>query len=190
MVDRAALRAWFMKEVLPLEAGLTGYIRRNWRGESEVEDIRHEVYARVLAAAREGLPQQPRAFVFTTAKNHMINLARRARIVSFDYVADLESLGVLVDEVAPDRHLAARDELRRLKAGLDELPARCREVILLRRVEGLSRAETAARLGVSLSSVEHDLVYGLRALVDFMMGGSGKLDRTAPASKAGKAGEA
>lgn len=186
MIDRATLSAWFMKEVFPLEGSLTGYIRRNWRGDAEVEDIRHEVYARVLTAAREGLPQHARAFVFTTAKNHMINLARRARIVSFEYVADLDSLGVLVDDVTPHSQLAAREEISLLKTGLDGLPARCREVILLRRVEGLSRAETATRLGVSLSTVEHDLVYGLRALVDFMMGGQGRLVRTGPQARASR----
>jgi RNA polymerase sigma factor (sigma-70 family) len=188
VADRAAIRAWFMQEVLPLEDSLTGYIRRHWRSAAEAEDIRHEVYAKLIAAARDGFPANTRAFVFTTAKHHLINLARRAQVVSFDYVADLESLGVLSDEVGPDRHLAARDELRLLKEGLERLPPRVREVILLRRLDGLSRQETADRLGVSLSSVEHDLVYGTRALVDFMMGGSGKVVRSA-APKAAVGGE-
>jgi RNA polymerase sigma factor (sigma-70 family) len=179
--DTAELRRWFMQEVLPLERSLTGYIRRNWRSQADAEDIRHEIYAKLIASARDGIPANTRAVVFTTAKHHLINLAKRAQIVSFDYVADLESLHVLTDEAVPDRHVAAREELRRLRAGLERLPPRVREVILLRRLEGLSRQQTAQRLGISVSSVEHDLVYGIRALVDFMMGGEGVVVR-GPAS--------
>ena len=179
--DRAAIRGWFMREVLPLERSLTGYIRRNWRSQADAEDIRHEIYAKLIASARDGIPANTRAFVFTMAKHHLINLARRAQIVSFDYVADLESLNVLTEEAVPDRQLAAREELRRVRAGLERLPPRVREVILLRRLEGLSRQQTAERLGISVSSVEHDLVYGTRALVDFMLGGEGAIVR-GPAS--------
>lgn len=183
MPDRAAIRAWFIQEVLPLEGGLMRYIRRNWRNASEADDIRHEVYAKLIGAASAGLPRNVRGFIFATAKNHMINLARRDQIVSFDYVADLENVAVAVDEIAPDRQLAARDELKRLREGLSRLPARVQQVILLRRLEGLSRQETAERVGASLSSVEHDLVYGTRALIDFMMGGQGDLVRAKSAAQ-------
>lgn len=35
MLDDAALHRWFCQEVLPLEASLTRYIRRNWRAERD-----------------------------------------------------------------------------------------------------------------------------------------------------------
>lgn len=173
--DRGAIRGWFMREVLPLERSLTGYIRRNWRSQADAEDIRHEIYAKLIASARDRIPTNTRAFVFTTAKHHLINLARRAQIVSFDYVADLESLNVLAEEAVPERHLTAREELKRLRTGLERLSPRVREVILLRRLEGLSRQQTAERLGISVSSVEHDLCNGMRELVDFMMGGQAEI---------------
>ncbi|MBP7703721.1 MAG: RNA polymerase sigma factor [Caulobacter sp.] len=177
MIDDAALQAWFFREVFPLEPALTRFIRRNWRNEAEVADLRQDVYARVYTAARQQLPLQPKAFLFTTARNHLINCATRARIVSFEHVADLEALPIAADVVTPDRTLAARDELRRVQAGLDRLPPRCREVVVLRRIEGLSTRETAGRLGVSTDTVEQQMVHGMRALVDFMMGGSGKIRR-------------
>ena len=58
----------------------------------------------------------------------------------------------------PERTLAARDELSRLQAALDQLPPRTREVIVMRRVEGLSRVEIAVRLGISeetISALRH-----------------------------------
>jgi RNA polymerase sigma-70 factor (ECF subfamily) len=182
MIDDATLKAWFFREVFPLEAALTRYIRRNWRNESDVADLRQEIYARLYSAARERLPLQTKPFLFTIARNHLINLARRAQVVSIEHVADLESSFVVVDAVTPDRHLTARDELRRVQAGLDLLPPRCREVVVLRKIEGLSTKEVAARLNIGVDAVEQQMVHGMRALVDFMMGGPGKIRRP-PARK-------
>ncbi|PEQ11768.1 transcriptional regulator [Novosphingobium sp. PC22D] len=182
MVDDATLEAWFCREVFPLERALTRFIRRNWREESDVLDLRQEVYARVYEAARDGLPRQAGPFVFTVARNHLINCARRARIVSFDQVADLESMDIQPDVLTPDRHLAARDELRRFEAGLEKLPRQCREVVRLRKIEGLTTRETADRLSIARGTVEQQLVHGMRAVADFMRGGSGKVRR--PTSKA------
>jgi RNA polymerase sigma-70 factor (ECF subfamily) len=187
LIDDPTLQAWFFREVFPLEAALTRFIRRNWRNESEVVDLRQEIYARIYASARQQLPLQAKAFLFTTARNHLINSATRARIVSFEHVTDLEALPIAIDEMTPDRTLLAREALRRVQAGLDRLPPRCRQVVVLRRIEGLTTREVASRLGVSIDTVEQQMVHGMRALVDFMMGGSGKIRRGGarrPASKA------
>jgi RNA polymerase sigma-70 factor (ECF subfamily) len=189
MIDDATLKAWFFREVFPLEPALTRYLRRNWRNESDIADLRQEVYAKVYSAARERLPLQAKSFVFTTARNHLINLAKRAQIVSIEHVADLEASAVAIDTVTPDRHLTARDELRRVQAGLDRLPPRCREVVMLRKIEGLSTKETALRLNVGSDTVEQQMVHGMRALVDFMMGGAGKIRRPQAKKGAAKATE-
>lgn len=177
MVDDADLNAWFCREVLPLERGLTRFIRRNWRTDADVMDLRQEIYERALNGARGGLPDQSPAYLFTVARNHLINRAKRARIVSFELVADLESIDVDVDLFATERHLSARDELRRAQAGLERLPRRCREVVQLRKVEGLSTREVAERLGVGTDTVEKQMTLGMRALVDFMLGGTGRIER-------------
>jgi RNA polymerase sigma factor (sigma-70 family) len=177
MTDEAALKTWFCREVLPLEPALTRFIRRNWRIEADIPDLRQEIYERVLEGASRSLPLQPKPFLFTVARNHLINSAKRAQIISFEVVADLESSTVAMDTMTPDRHLSARDELRRVQQGLDRLPPRCREVVRLRKIEGLSIRETAERLGVGIDTVEQQTVHGMRALVDFMLGGTGKIQR-------------
>src|SRR3989337_952591 len=118
MSDDVDLKGWFCREVLPLEPALPRFIRRNWRGEGDVPGLRQGVYERVLEGAARNLPLQPKAFVFTVARNHLINCAKRARIISFEVVADLESSTVAMDTMTPERHLSARDELRRVQAGL------------------------------------------------------------------------
>jgi RNA polymerase sigma factor (sigma-70 family) len=179
MVEEADLHAWFCNEVLPLEGALTRFIERNWRASQDVHELRQDVYERALRGARETLPTNTPAFVFTVARHHLINCAMKARIVSIDLVADLEGIGHAQDLFATDRMMDARDELRRAHAGLDALPPRCREVLRLRKIEGLTTREAAERLGVGIDTIERQLTMGMRALVDFMLGGSGKIRRVA-----------
>lgn len=177
MVDDRALNAWFCGEVLPLERVLTQFIRRNWRIAADVVDLRQEIYERALVGARAELPQNSKHYLYAVARNHLINRAKRAQVVSFELVADMATMDFNVDRFATERQLSARDELRRAEAGLSRLPPRCREVVRLRKVEGLSTKETAARLGISSDTVEKQMTQGMRALVDFMLGGAGKITR-------------
>jgi RNA polymerase sigma-70 factor (ECF subfamily) len=62
-------------------------------------------------------------------------------------------------------------------AAMDLLPTRCRDVVRLRRVEGLSAKETADHLGISLSSVEKEFTRGLRAITDYLLGGPSRMRR-------------
>ncbi len=177
MVEDEALNAWFCREVLPLERALTHFIRRNWRVAADVTDLRQEIYERALVGARAALPHYTRQYLYAIAKNHIINRAKRAQVVSFELVADMSAVEHDFDRFATERQLSARDELRRAQSGLDRLPPRCREVVRLRKVEGLSTRETADRLGITVDTVEKQMTQGMRALVDYMLGGSGKISR-------------
>lgn len=180
MVDDEVLDAWFCREVLPLERALTAFIRRNWRVEAEVMDLRQDVYERALSGAATGLPARTSAYVYAIARNHLITLARRQQIVPIDLVADIESLPIDADPLSPERHASGREELRRVQSGLDRLPPRCREILALRKIEGLSSKEVAKRLGVGIDAVDHQTSKGMRALADFMLGGEGRIARRAP----------
>ncbi|MGO4260508.1 RNA polymerase sigma factor [Lysobacter sp. TAB13] len=168
---------WFMREVLPLEPALMKLLRRSGFNESEQIDMRQDLYMHLYEAARDGLPTHTKAFVFRSLRNLLINQVRRAQVVSIESIADIDALNVSAHSFTPEREATAREELQRLRAGLERLPPRCREVVVLRRVEGLSQRETAERLGVKVSTVEKQMAYGLRALTDFMLGGSGKIRR-------------
>lgn len=160
------LRVWFTQEILAHEAALVRYLSRAWPKRDEVHDLRQEVYTRVFRAARQSRPTSPRAFLFATARHLLADRLRRARIVSIDAVSDIEELNVKVDEVSPERRVAARQELKRLAQAFDALPPRCREVIWLRRVDGLSQKEVASRLGISVRTVESYVFTGMRQLAD------------------------
>jgi RNA polymerase sigma factor (sigma-70 family) len=186
MMDRGALDEWFCREVLPLEPALTRYIRRNWRVPEDVFDLIHDVYALVLHGARDALPDHTGGYVFATARNHLIQQARRSQIVSIEFMANLDGVGPPPDLMMTERLIDARDELRRALEGLGGLPPRCREVVRLRKIEGLTTRETAERLGVGIDAVEQQLTKGMRALTDFMLGGSGRIAWPTRARKRGR----
>jgi RNA polymerase sigma factor (sigma-70 family) len=160
------LDRWFAVEILPHEAALTRYLRRVWRNSADIADLRQDVYVRVYESAVRGCPQQAKAFLFAIARNLLSDRMRHSRIISIDYTQDLDSLNVLVDEISPEQKLSARQELRRLALALSRLSERSREVIWLRRIEGLSQREAAERLGLMEATLAGYLSRGLRALAE------------------------
>ena len=161
---------WFAREVLPLEVALMQFLQHNWRNQSDIADLRQDVYVQVYEAALRAFPDQPRQFVFATARNLLINRVRRAQIVPIEAVADLDALEIAMDLPGPDRTVQARDELRRLQAALDRLPPRCREVVVMGQIEGLSGREIATRLGIAEPTVSEHLAKGMRALANILYG--------------------
>jgi len=170
-VTETALELWFMREVWPLEAILMQYLRQNWRDQSAAEDLLHDVYVKVYEAAQTRLPDHPKAFVFTTARNLIISRVRQRNVVPIEAVADFEAIGFAIDAPGPEQITIARDELRRLESAIERLPPQCRRVVMMRRIEGLSRPEIALRLGVAESTVSSYLETGMAVLADVLYGG-------------------
>jgi RNA polymerase sigma-70 factor (ECF subfamily) len=163
---------WFVREVLAHEQALMRFLRRNWRDQDEVADLRQEVYARIYESATRRVPDSPKSFLFATARNLLVDRVRHQRIVPITAVGDIEQLHVMEDELEPGRWLGGREALARLARALDRLPDRCREVVWLRRIEDLPQKEIARRLGISEKTVEKHIAKGSRMLADHFHGGS------------------
>jgi RNA polymerase sigma factor (sigma-70 family) len=171
-----ALDQWFAAEILPHEGLLLRYLTRVWRNSAEVFDLRQDIYVRVYESARSTLPTTPKAFLFATARNLMTDRIRHSRVVFIDSTPDFDVLDVLIDEVSPERRLSARQELRVLARAFDSLSEKCRNVVWLRRVEGLSQRETAQRLGLHEGAVESQLARGVRVLALAVFGSADGVD--------------
>lgn len=163
------LDSWFKREILAHEAQLVRYLHRVWPNKEEIADLRQETYARVYQAAVEARPASPRAFLFTTAHHLMVDRVRRERIVSIEVTGDIEGLNVLRDEISTEQRVSAREELKRLARAMDRLPPKCREVMWLRRVEGLTQKQAAEALGVTVKSIEQHVSKGARLLTEYML---------------------
>jgi RNA polymerase sigma-70 factor (ECF subfamily) len=160
-------RAWFRREILPLEADLLAYARRFCRdGESDPEDLVHDTFARAIAygAWREVL--NPGAFASRILRNVALDALRRRKVLTITAVADFERLAPVDDVPTQEQATVDRDELRQLREVMAELPVQCRRVFTLRKIYDLSPREIAEKLGLSVSTVEKHLVKGLRYCSD------------------------
>lgn len=160
------LHAWFVREVLPLEAALTKFLYRYRRNSADVADLLQDIYLRVYNSAKTELPKSTRPFVFVTAHNLLVDRVRRDKVVPLETIESIEAMGIAADTPGAEESLIAREELRRVQAALDRLPPRSREAIVLRQVSGLSRREIAVRMGVAEQTVKWHLNAGVRALAD------------------------
>jgi RNA polymerase sigma-70 factor (ECF subfamily) len=131
----------------------------------EVDDVIQETYAVLATLVTVDHILSPRAYVFRTALSLVRRHLRRARIVRIDAVDDVHLAAAPADTASPEQDVAARQELRFVQHALADLPPRCREVFLLRKMEGLSQREIARRVGISESTVEKHISRGLRLLL-------------------------
>jgi len=145
---------WFKATILPNEAALRARLRRLMPASQDVDDMVAEVLARAYATESWQNVTAGRAYLFTIARNLVIDNARRDKIVSFETIADLDLLNA---EGSVEAQLVARDALRHLHAIIETLPGQCRRVFLLRRIHEKSMAEIAEEMGLSVSTVEKHL---------------------------------
>ena len=167
-----AVSAWFIREILPFEANLMHYLQHNWRNASDLPDLRQEVYARVLEAAQERIPDNPRNFLLVCARNLLIDLMRREQVVPMDSFADFDALGIAAGASEPDRMLIEREDIQRLEAALGRLPPRTREAIALAYFQGLPGKEIAKRMGIGQPTVSELLSNGALMLARILYGAS------------------
>ena len=121
----------------------------------DVEDVVQDCFVRLLEASVE--PRNVRAWLYAAVRNRCIDLLRQSSHSVEPLAAGLEA--------APDEEQQERS-LReaRLWEAIDALPARCREVFLLSKRDGLTYAQIAQRLGLSEKTVEHQVSKALKRL--------------------------
>lgn len=145
---------WFKTTILPYQGALRARLKRLLPPDQDPDDFVSEVLARAYGTTDWWNITAGAAYLFTIARNLIIDMARRDKIVSFETIADLE---LLQSGHSIDAQLCARDELRRLQTIMEDLPTQCRRVFLLRRVHEKSLTEIAVEMDLSVSTVEKHL---------------------------------
>ncbi len=138
---------------------LRRYLGRLLGNHAEAEEIAHDAYARIYRHPAE----KPEALLYTTARRLAINRIKRRSISPIAPTdAPLETAASTTPDVP--RQVIARQELELLEAAINDLPPGCRNVLLLRKIHGLSHKEIGDRLGIAVSTVEKQHARALRLL--------------------------
>jgi RNA polymerase sigma factor (sigma-70 family) len=169
-MNQTELNAWLAKEILIHERALRRYLARFFRDVADIDDAVQETYARLLSLSdsASAAVRNWQAFLFASARNVALDRIRKSRVVSFDALAEIESLHVLDQQPSADEALNARQELALLAETIAGLPDRCREVLTLRKLYGLSQRDISLRLGIAESTVEKHVAYGVRLCAERM----------------------
>jgi len=155
---------WFAEHVLPHEAMLRAWLRRRFESQVEIDDIVQEAYVCVLQAHAAGTLTSPKAFLFVTARNFLLDRPRRHENSRTQSLGDIDALNVLDKRDGIPETVAHNHELALLTEAIQSLPARCRQILTLRKLYGLSQREIAARLGKPLCFLLTCIRHGIESV--------------------------
>ena len=129
----------------------------------DIEDVAQETYLRAYIAEQREQIEQPKAFLFRVAKNlALTSLSKKSRKIT-DYIEEAGTAIVLGTAAGSDQELEAQQYLDLYCEAVAMLPEKCRQVLLFRKVHGLSHGDIGERMGLSISSVEKYLRQGILA---------------------------
>lgn len=163
---------WLERHILPNEPQIRSYLKSVYLADLDVNDIIQEMYARIMNAPDLESIRYPKQYAVQTAKRIIIDHCRRSRIISITLGGSLEQLDTELPETSVEERLQFQGDIEEVANVIAQLPAICRETLILRRVEGLSQKDAAKRLGISEKRAEYYLARG--ALLLATMFGRGK----------------
>lgn len=145
--------------------GLCAHVRDYVYSLDAAEEIVQEVFLRVWDNCRVGASPLPtRAYLYAAARNHAVSVLRHERVVKAH-----EASAVLAGEnnathSTIQNDLEADELTRAARTAISRLPDKCRRVFTLSRERGLTYAEIAQVLGISVKTVELHMTRAFKAL--------------------------
>lgn len=124
------------------------------------EDLSQDTFVRLLGRDELNTPREPRAFLVAIAKGLLFDYFRRAALEQA-YLTEL----MLIPEAehpSPEEQQMILEDLKAIDRLLGKLSSKARAAFLYNRLDGLSHAQIAERLGVSVPRVRQYLAQGIR----------------------------
>jgi RNA polymerase sigma-70 factor (family 1) len=145
---------------------LGAYIYRLTESLPATQEIVQDVFVKIWLR-RENLRGIDRfdAYLFVAARNHAYNYFRKMARERVQHSTYTETVPSAVEDVLaqePGTHQALLDQ------AIGHLPPRQQQVYILHRREGLSHAEIARELHLSLETVKKHMSLALRGIRDFL----------------------
>ena len=140
---------------------LVGTWTRRLRNRQQAQDLAHDTFLRVLESRPETV-EQPRAYLHQMARNIAVDGFRREELRDAKEQAAVPPSSSEAGD--PEQYMRAIQLAESVEKALQELPLNCRKVFVWQKIEGLTQAEIAERLGLSKNMVEKYMIRTLRHL--------------------------
>jgi RNA polymerase sigma-70 factor (family 1) len=129
------------------------------------EDVVQETFIKIWEKKQDLiLMPEIRYYLITAVRNNCISAIRKIRTQNVQYTE-------AAPEPEPEPYLTAMqhreqatEQSRKIAEALDRLPAKCREVFLMVKMQGLSYKQTAEALDIAVKTVENQMGKALRVL--------------------------
>ncbi|WP_164715461.1 sigma-70 family RNA polymerase sigma factor [Pseudomonas aeruginosa] len=178
--------------------GLLRFMTKRLRNKDHAADIVHEAYSRFIEMANDDVranPKKSKQFLYTTAVNASIddlrktNIRRAGRDEEFDLANACEDRE-LYHLQPPHDCVYQIEKVALLQKVLDELPARTRQVFLMRKLDGMTHVEISSQLGISTDMVAKHIINAMKFCrvrvqeLEYSRADSGFYDQVKPRKKA------
>lgn len=159
---------WFVEQVHSHDAALKQYLRSSFPSVADVEDVVQESYLRVWHRQMLQPLASARSFLYRVARNLAIDKLRRTAISPIDSAAEIISLRAADNYPDAAEAASGKEEVQLLLDAIESLPPRCREILVLQKLHGLSLKEIAHRLGIAEGTVQIQGAKGMRRCADYL----------------------
>jgi RNA polymerase sigma factor (sigma-70 family) len=161
---------WFAEEVHVHDVQLKAYLRGTFPAiRNEVDDVVQESYLRIWKVRAVQPIQFSRAFLFKVAHHASLDFLRHRQVSPIVTVPDLSALPVIENRTDAAETACSREEIILLAHALNSLPARCREIIILRKFQSIPQKEVGAKLGISELTVQEQVYRGVKRCAKFLV---------------------
>ena len=146
-------------------------VRGTIRDSEEALDVTQESFVAAFAALKRYDRERPfKLWISRIAINKCRDWARRRAVRSF-FTRALpieDAFDLANDDASPETQTGDRAEFARVSAAITRLPAKLREVLVLRAIEDMTQAEAADALSVTEKAVETRLYRARLALNEML----------------------
>ena len=143
------------------------FILRTAKVRELAEDVVQDVFVKIWENRSQLDPDQSfRSFLYTVARNHLLNLLKR-----------LQHESGILDEIR--RHASASENTTELQVDYSEsnvllveaisrLPQQCKEIFVRCKMQGLSYRQVASELNITEGTVNSQMVKALRSIRQYI----------------------
>jgi RNA polymerase sigma-70 factor (ECF subfamily) len=146
------------------DSQLKAYLRGSFPAVRDVEDLVQESYLRIWKARMVRPIVSAKAFLFQVARHLAIDVLREAKATPIEPLRDSAVVAVIEGRTSAIDALCYQEKVSLVATALTELPARCREVFILRKFRQVPQREIAIRLGISERTVESQVTRGMKLM--------------------------
>lgn len=158
---------WLIAEARSHEPALRGYLQRNFPS-IETDDVVQESYLKLLKAKAAGTIASSKAYFFSIARNTALTIFQRNRLYSQTPLNELPDSYVLDQGRDAADATNAHQQHELVVQAMTRLPLRCREILSLAVLHGLSNTEIASRMGIAEATVRVQMARGISKCVEYM----------------------